>query len=99
MIEVEAQRLGSKLRPIIHLYRPRQAATRLVVGHPALFGDTRLEAILPEDGPTPSRFTTWNTPPAAGSFFRLRDRGMVVRRSCVPAGAGPNQAATVELLG
>ncbi len=50
MIEVEAQRLGGKLRPIMHLVGPKKLQLAWAWGTPALFGDARLEATLPEDG-------------------------------------------------
>ena len=50
LVEVEAQRLGSKLRPIVHLFSPKKLQLAWSWGRPALFGDARLEAILPEDG-------------------------------------------------
>jgi hypothetical protein len=49
-IEVEAQRLGSKLRPIVHLYGPKKLQLAWAWGTPSLSGDARLEAVLPEAG-------------------------------------------------
>src|ERR1700722_2821112 len=49
-IEVEAQRLGSKLRPIIHLYGPKKLQLDWAWGTPNLSGDARLETTLPESG-------------------------------------------------
>ncbi|WP_157369815.1 hypothetical protein [Zavarzinella formosa] len=51
IVEVEAQRLGGKLRPILHLYNAKRL--QLVWAWPSatLAGDTRLEATLPADGP------------------------------------------------
>src|SRR5262249_49462237 len=50
LVEVEAQRLGSKLHPILHLYSPKKLQLAWSWVAPALHGDTRLEATLPEDG-------------------------------------------------
>jgi hypothetical protein len=49
-IEVEAHRLGSKFRPILHLYSPKRLQIQWAWGIPALHGDARIETTLPEDG-------------------------------------------------
>ncbi|HJZ56090.1 MAG TPA: hypothetical protein VKE74_14075, partial [Gemmataceae bacterium] len=46
--EVEAQRFGGKLRPVLHLYGPKKLQVAWSWGVPELLGDTRLEATLPE---------------------------------------------------
>ena len=50
LIEVEAQRIGSKLRPVIHLYGPNKLQAAWGWGSPTLAGDARIEAALPMDG-------------------------------------------------
>src|SRR5205823_2726156 len=49
-VEVEAQRLGSKLRPVVHLTTAKKLQLAWAWGTPALYGDARLEATLPADG-------------------------------------------------
>jgi hypothetical protein len=49
-VEVEAQRVGSKLRPVIHLYNAKKLQLAWAWGTPALDGDARLTATLPADG-------------------------------------------------
>jgi hypothetical protein len=49
-VEVEAQRIGSKLKPVIHLYNAKKLQLEWAWGTPALDGDTRLVATLPADG-------------------------------------------------
>jgi hypothetical protein len=49
-IEVEAQRVGGKLRPVLHLYNERKLQLAWTWGTPALDGDARLTATLPADG-------------------------------------------------
>ena len=49
-VEIDAQRLGSKLRPIVHLYGPKKLQLVWAWGIPNLSGDARLEATLPETG-------------------------------------------------
>jgi hypothetical protein len=50
IVEVEAQRLEGKLRPVLHLYNAKRRQLAWSWPTPALQGDTRLEATLPEDG-------------------------------------------------
>ena len=71
-IEVDAQRLGSKLRPIIHLYNSKRRQMGWAWGAPALSGDARLEATLPADGNyTIAVHDAEYSPPGPG-FFRLK---------------------------
>ena len=74
-VEVEAQRLGSKLRPVIHLYNAKNLQLRWAWGTPARGGDARLEARLPADG---AYTVTLHDAEYAGQspgFFRLRIGG------------------------
>ena len=50
LIEVEAHRLGAKLRPVVHLYTAKRLQLGWAWGTPDLLGDCRLEATLPEAG-------------------------------------------------
>jgi len=50
MIEIESQRLGGKLRPVLHLYGPQRRQVAWSWPTPGLLGDTRIETILPSDG-------------------------------------------------
>jgi len=72
MIEVEAERLGAKLRPVVHLYAPnkRQLAWSWPVRH--LLGDTRLEATLPADGTYMITLHDAEYAGGAPGFFRLK---------------------------
>jgi hypothetical protein len=72
MIEVEAQRLGSKLRPVVHLYGPKRLQVAWSWGTAALMGDTRLEATLPEDGPYTVAVHDAEYAGQTPGFFRLR---------------------------
>lgn len=71
-IEIEGQRLGSKLRPIIHLYGPKKLQVAWAWGTPQLSGDARLETTLPEEGTyTISVHDAEYAGPGPG-FFRLK---------------------------
>lgn len=50
IIEVEAQRLGSRLRPVVHLYDDRGAQLAWAMPSRQLSGDARCAAKLPADG-------------------------------------------------
>lgn len=98
-LEVDAQRLGSKLRPVIHLVGP----TGLEVGYawciPALADDARLEATLPADGTyIVSVHDTEYGPPGPG-FFRLRIGQWSYVDQVFPAAVGRNQSPALELIG
>jgi hypothetical protein len=50
LVEVEAQRLGGALRPVVHLYDAKRRQIAWSWNMPALSGDTRLEVTLSEAG-------------------------------------------------
>lgn len=50
VVEVEAQRLGAKLNPVVLLLDARGLQLAWSSGDDALSGDARLEVVLPEDG-------------------------------------------------
>lgn len=50
IVEVEAQRLGGKLRPVLHLYDARNRQLAWSMPAKPLLGDTRLATKLPADG-------------------------------------------------
>src|SRR5579859_2833937 len=72
MIEVEAQRLGSKLRPVLHLIGPKSLQVAWSWNSPTLFGDTRLETVLPQDGTYTVTLHDAEYATPAPNFFRLR---------------------------
>jgi hypothetical protein len=99
LVEVEAQRFGSKLRPTLHLYNSKKLQLAWSWAAPALFGDTRLEATLPEDGTYTVTLHDGEYAAAAPSFFRLKIGQWSFVDRVFPPALGNNQAASVELLG
>jgi hypothetical protein len=98
LVEVEAQRLGSKLRPVVHLYNGKRLQLAWTWGKPALDGDTRLEATLPSDGDyTVAVHDTEYAPPGV-SFFRLKIGQWSFVDGVFPPVVGKGKQ-TVELLG
>lgn len=72
IVEVEAQRLGSKLRPVIHLSNPKGRQLGWSWPMPALQGDSRLEVTLPEDGQYTLALHDAEYGPPGPGFFRLK---------------------------
>jgi hypothetical protein len=71
-VEVEAERIGSKLRPVVHLYNAKKLQLEWAWGTPALSGDTRLTATLPADGTYTITLHDAEYAGAAPGFFRLK---------------------------
>lgn len=70
--EVEAQRLGGKLRPVLHLYDSRRRQIAWAMATPTLSGDTRLVAKLPADGEYTIELHDLQYAGAASGHFRLK---------------------------
>ncbi|MSQ93850.1 MAG: hypothetical protein EXR98_04755 [Gemmataceae bacterium] len=95
MVEVESQRLGGKLRPIVHLYNPKKLQVAWAWGTPALHGDCRLEAILPDDGEYTVTLHDAEYAAPALSFFRLKIGAWLQADQLFPSFIARNQAARV----
>jgi hypothetical protein len=99
MIEVEAKRLGSKLRPVLHLIGPKSLQVAWSWNTPTLFGDTRLEAVLPEDGTYTVSLHDAEYAAPAPNFFRLRIGEWSFVDQVFPPVIGKGKGQQVELLG
>jgi hypothetical protein len=98
LIEVEAQRLGSKLRPVIHLYNSKRLQLAWTWGKPALDGDARLEVALPADGEYTVALHDSEYAAPGPSFFRLKIGQWSFVDGVYPPVIGKGKQ-TVELLG
>ncbi|HLJ10321.1 MAG TPA: hypothetical protein VKU82_03995 [Planctomycetaceae bacterium] len=98
-IEVEAQRLGSKLRPILHLYNASRLQIAWAWGTPALFGDARLQATLPADGEYIIAVHDSEYGPPGPAFFRLKVGKWAYVDQVFPPVVGPAQVQTIEFMG
>ncbi|HEX5273237.1 MAG TPA: hypothetical protein VFW33_22225, partial [Gemmataceae bacterium] len=98
LIEVEAQRLGSKLRPVIHLYNSKRLQLAWAWGKPALDGDARLGATLPADGEYTVAVHDTEYAAPGPSFFRLKVGEWSFVDAVFPPVIGKGKQ-TVELLG
>ncbi len=99
MIEVESQRLGGKLRPVLHLYNAKKLQIDWAWGTPAQFGDTRLEAVLPEDGVYTVTLHDAEYAAPAPSFFRMRIGEWSYIDQVYPSAIGKDQPWTVGFPG
>jgi hypothetical protein len=97
-VEVEAQRLGSKLRPVVHLLGPKRLQLTWSWPLPALSGDTYLEATLPDDGTYTFTLHDVEYAAAVPGFFRLRV-GQWASYQVFPLAVPKTGAQAVELLG
>jgi hypothetical protein len=99
LVEVEAQRLGSKLRPVVHLYSPKKLQLAWSWQMPALQGDTRLEAILPQDGEYTVALNDVEYAAVGPGFFRLKIGEWSYVDQVFPPVLGKGQVTSIDLLG
>jgi hypothetical protein len=97
-VEVEAQRIGSKLRPVIHLYTAKKLQLAWAWGTPALDGDARLEATLPADGTYTISIHDAEYAGQSPGFFRLKVGQYDYVDQVFPPVAGTG-TRTVQLIG
>ena len=98
-LEVEAQRLGSKLRPVLHLYNAKRKQIAWSWNIPSLHGDTRLEAVLPEDGQYTVVLHDAEYAPPGPSHFRLKIGEWAYVDEVYPVAVAKGQPIGVDLLG
>ncbi|HTU18951.1 MAG TPA: hypothetical protein VMG10_12900 [Gemmataceae bacterium] len=99
LCEVEAQRLGGKLRPVLHLQDERGRELAWTPPTPSLGGDARLTATLPADGTY--TIEVHDSLYAAGSpgNLRLKLGSWQYVDAVFPAAVRRGQSASIELLG
>ncbi len=98
VIEVEAQRLGSKLRPIVHLYDAKRRQVAWAWPKPSLSGDTRLQATLAGDGLYTVSVHDEEYAGAGPGHFRLKLGQWLFVEQVFPPVVGKDRKK-VELLG
>src|SRR5579883_428488 len=97
-VEVETQRVGSKLRPIVHLYNAKKVQLAWAWGVAALDGDTRLSATPPADGTYTVTLHDAEYAGQAPGFFRLKIGTFDFVDQVFPQ-VVTKQTKSVELLG
>lgn len=98
LCEAEAQRLGNKLRPVIHLHDDSGRQIAWALPSPALAGDARISTSLPADG----RYTVEIHDleyAAPGGLFRLKLGTWHHVDAVFPPAVRRGQSTTVELIG
>ncbi|MSU42301.1 MAG: hypothetical protein EXS28_11415, partial [Pedosphaera sp.] len=97
--EVEAQRLGGGLRPVLHLYGPNGALLKWSLPTPALRGDTRLELRLPADGNYTVHLRDLQFAAPAPNHFRLKIGQWQYADMAFPPAIRRGSSVEFELLG
>src|SRR5262245_23352968 len=98
-LEVQAQRLGSKLRPVVHLSSAARRQMTWAWGTPALAGDARLEATLPADGNYIVALPDAEYAVPGPGYFRLQVGQWGHVDQVFPPFVSSAQATALELLG
>ena len=99
MCEVEAQRLESKLRPVLKLYGPGNVMLKWSLPLTALRGDTRLEAKLPADGEYRLQVHDLQFAAAAPGHFRVKIGQWSYADLAFPSTVQRGTSAEVQLVG
>ena len=99
LFEVEAQRLGGKLRPVLHLYDADDKHLAWSLPSPVLRGDTRLEVKLPADGKYTLELHDLQYAAPAPNYFRLKIGTWQFADLVFPPAVERGKAATLELIG
>ncbi|MDA1049642.1 MAG: hypothetical protein O3C40_04060 [Planctomycetota bacterium] len=72
LIEVESQRLGGKLRPVLNLYDAQRKQIAMALPAPWLRGDARLAVTLPADGQYTIELHDLQYAAPSPGFYRLK---------------------------
>lgn len=99
LIEVEAKRLGSKLRPVVHLFDAQRTQVAWAMPSRTLAGDCRLSAKLPRDGQYTVELHDQQYAPPGVSFFRLKIGQWQFADLAFPPAVARGQEVELELLG
>ena len=99
MVEVEAQKLGSKLQPVLHLYNSKKLQVAWSWPVPHLFGDTRLEITLPEDDTYTIALHDLEYAAGAPGLFRMKVGKWEFFDQVIPTVVAEGKVKAVELMG
>ncbi len=97
--EVEAQRLGSRLRPVLHLYDSTGKHVTWSLPLATLRGDTRIAATLPSDGDYTLTVNDLQYNAPGPNHFRLKIGSWQFADFAFPPAVQRGSAATVRLVG
>ena len=99
LAEVEAVRLGGKLRPVLHLYDSRRRQIALAMPNPSLHGDTRLTAKLPVDGTYTLEIHDLQYAGTAPGHFRLKIGSFQYADMVFPPAVQRGKSASLKFIG
>lgn len=99
LIEVEAKRLGSKLRPVVHLYDAQRTQVAWAMPSRTLAGDCRIATKLPREGQYTIEIHDLQYAPPGVSFFRLKVGQWQFADLAFPPAVTRGQEIALELLG
>ena len=99
LIEVEAKRLGSKLRPVVHLYDARRTQLAWALPSNTLSGDCRAAARLPADGLYTVEVHDMQYGPPGPSYFRLKIGRWEFADLAFPPAVARGQETVLQLIG
>lgn len=98
-IEVEAKRLGSKLRPVVHVYDARRTQVAWSLPSNTLSGDCRAVAKLPADGVYTVEVHDMQYGPPGPSYFRLKIGRWEFADLAFPPAVPRGQETVLQLIG
>jgi hypothetical protein len=99
ILDVEARRLGSKLRPVIHVYDSRRVQLAWATPRTFLFGDTRLVLKLPRDEIYTVEVHDSQYAPPGPSYFRLKVGQWKFADLAFPPAIARGQQTSISLIG
>jgi hypothetical protein len=96
IIDVEAQRIGSGLNPVLRLDDARGTQIAWSPPRPVIGGDARIETTLPDDGQYTLELHDELFRPAGPGFFRLKVGDLQYADLALPMGVTAGSKQTVE---
>ena len=99
LIEVEAKRLGSKLRPVVQVFDAQRLQLAWAMPSLTLAGDARVAIKLPRDGQYTVEVHDVQYAPPGPSFFRLKIGQWQCADLVFPPAVMKGQEVTLALLG
>jgi hypothetical protein len=99
VLDVEAQRLGSKLRPVVRLYDPKGSQIAWSPPRIQLAGDARCEVTLPQDGAYQIELHDQLYRAPEPAFYRLKVGALDYADFALPLAITAGTKGTFTLLG
>jgi hypothetical protein len=99
LLEIESQRLGGKLRPVLHIYDSANKHLQWSLPSPVLRGDTRLAFTTPADGKYTVELHDLQYAAPAPNHFRLKIGTWQYADLAFPPAIERSKPVPVELIG